>query len=106
MLRYWHRVAVLYGEGELNRGLAQATLSRELGHWSATLIEPMTPRKGMYVRDAVADLARRFSIGKRGSDYAAGRVAALRGAPLEVAAAARAGDAGRDDANDPAGRPA
>lgn len=81
VLRFWHRVAILYDEGEINRGLAQAILSRELGHWSATIIEPMAPRQGMYVRLAIADIARRFSIGKRGSDYAAGRAAALKRLP-------------------------
>lgn len=70
--RYWQRVATLYNENELSRGLAQRLLSRELGHWSGRIFMPMRQRKGMYVLDMVVELARRFSIGERPENYTAG----------------------------------
>jgi hypothetical protein len=79
VLRYWQRVATLYNEKELSRGLTQRLLSRELGQWSARIFEPMQRRKGMYVLDMVVELARRFSIGERPSDYAVGLLEGRRG---------------------------
>lgn len=83
VLRFWQRVATLYNEGEVNRSLAQRLLSRELGYWDAKIIEPMSGRKGMYVRDMISDLVRRFSIGERPKALSAGAASARRPHPPE-----------------------
>lgn len=83
VLRFWQRVATLYDEGEINRGLAQRLLSRELGYWDVKIIQPMRGRKGMYVRDMIADLVRRFSIGERPKALASGAASARRLHPQE-----------------------
>lgn len=89
VVRFWHRVAVLYDEGEIDRGLAQRLMSRELGHWRALILEPMEARKDMWTRAMLVELARRFSIGERPRDFADGlargrRLMARHAAPPRV----------------------
>lgn len=61
--RYFHRVAVLYERGELNRDLASELLARELGYWFAVAFLPMRKRTDWWTRDAIYGLAREFRTG-------------------------------------------
>ena len=84
VLRFWQRVATLYHEREVPRGLIQRLLSRELGFWNARIFAPMKARKGMYVRGPIVDLAYRLSIGEGRDAFEAGGIDGRRTVPPEL----------------------
>lgn len=84
VLRYWQRVATLYREGEVSRGLTQRLLARELGFWNVRVFKVMAGRKGMYVLDTITDLARRMSIGEARTAFQDGERAGRRKVPPEM----------------------
>ncbi len=51
VLRFWHRVAVLYQSDALDRMLAQRLLAREIGYWFGFVFEGMEAREDMFTRD-------------------------------------------------------
>lgn len=90
VLRYWQRVATYHREGEVDRGLTQRLLSRELGFWRVRILDPMADRKGMYVRDQIVELARLAAIGEGRDAFEAGVRDGRRSTPPELAGTASA----------------
>lgn len=84
VVRYWQRVATLYREGEVARGLTQRLLARELGFWNVRVFRVMDGRQGMYVLDTIADLARRIWIGEARTAFEDGERAGRRKVLPEV----------------------
>lgn len=84
VLRYWQRVATLYREDEVSRGLTQRLLSREMGEWNARIFAVMAARKGMYVRELIVDLGYRLSIGEGRTAFEEGERAGRRRLPPEL----------------------
>jgi len=56
--RFFHRTAILFEEGQLDRSLARKLLARETGYWFAVVYELMAERKGMFTREAIFRLGR------------------------------------------------
>ena len=75
VVRFWQRAAILYRESELDRGLAQNLLARELGTWSRLLFKPMSVRSNMYVGDLVGQLMTAFRDGGGRTSFEAGELA-------------------------------
>lgn len=78
VVRYWQRVATLYREGEVARGLTQRLLARELGFWNVRLFKVMGRRRGMYVLDTITDFVRRIWIGEARTAFEDGERAGRR----------------------------
>ena len=72
VLRFWHRVAVLYENGALDRSLAQRLLSRELGYWFGFVFEDMRERPDMFTRELLFGLSYQFETGEGKGLYLAG----------------------------------
>lgn len=72
VLRFWHRVAVLYENGALDRALTEKLLSRELGHWFGLVFESMRLRKDMYTKDLLFRLRDRFLVGEDPESFRSG----------------------------------
>lgn len=81
VLRFWHRVAVLYENDALDRPLAQRLLSRELGYWFGLAFEDMRERQGMFTRKLLFGLQYQFEIGESRNLYFAGLRAGRRHRP-------------------------
>ncbi len=76
--RYFHRVAILYQQNEIQRDLAHELLSRELGYWFAMSFLPRRDRNDWWTKDAIYDLGARFWEGKRRDLFRLGYLDACR----------------------------
>lgn len=78
VVRYWHRVAILYKNNQLDVNLAHDLMARDLGFWYGRLIEPMRFRDGMYTLDDLLWLVDMFKMRTSGRRFNSGYADALK----------------------------
>lgn len=72
VLRFWHRVAVLYKNYAIDRSLTEKLLSREFAYWWALIFIKMNIRDDMYTWDLLNDLSSSLLIGEGSDSYKQG----------------------------------
>ena len=72
VVRYFHRLGVLYKENEIRKSLIRRLLSREFGFWYSYLFHPMRDRSDWWTKKVILDLDRLFSKKEGSQEYDAG----------------------------------
>lgn len=84
VIRFFHRFAILYEEGEINRTLAVNLFAKELGYWAERLFHPMEKRTGMNTLPSILELSRRAALADGSGRFAQGRKEARQTKPPEI----------------------